>query len=57
MTDWGHSLEYYEKIRKLLSFKDYEQAIQYVREAECSGFTKARDVFFSVIEDNERKNL
>jgi maltose operon protein len=49
--------EYYEKIRKSLSFKDYEQAIQYVREAECSGFTKARDVFFSVIEDNERKNL
>ncbi|MGS3449209.1 MalM family protein [Klebsiella electrica] len=49
--------QYYEMIRKSLSFKDYEQAIRYVREAECSGFTKARDVFFSVIEDNERKNL
>lgn len=49
--------QYYEMIRKSLSFKDYEQAIGYVREAECSGFTKARDVFFSVIEDNERKNL
>lgn len=49
--------EYYEKIRKSLYLRDYEQAIQYVREAECSGFTKARDVFFSVIEDNERKNL
>lgn len=49
--------EYYKKIRKDLFIKDYEQAIMHVLQAECAGFKKARDVFFSVIEENEGKKL
>lgn len=38
--------DYYMNIRKSLSINDYKQAITYVRQAECAGYTKARDVFF-----------
>ncbi|MCS3434283.1 MalM family protein [Klebsiella sp. BIGb0407] len=46
--------EYYKNIRESLSINDYKKAIKYVRLAECNGYKKSRDVFFSIISEKEK---
>ncbi|MGL4752934.1 MAG: MalM family protein [Aeromonadaceae bacterium] len=42
--------EYYQHIRQAVAEKKYEEAIFFIRTAECAGYKKGRDVFFAEIE-------
>lgn len=45
--------DFYQHISQSVINKKYEDAITWVRRAECAGYARARDVFFSEIEQHD----